>query len=71
MYNIVGASLSKHLLCRLHMNRLSLALKSWAKLALAFVSAIYMHGSYLKPPKTGGEQPAIDGRSVAAVTNKK
>ena len=34
-----------------------------------------MHGPYegtvLKPSRTGCEQPDVDGRSVAAVTNKK
>ena len=29
-----------------------------------------MHGSYLKLPQIGCEQPAIDGRSLAAVTKQ-
>ena len=70
MYNIVGASLSKHLLCGLHMNRLSLTLKPWAESALAFVSAIYARVLPETAPNRL-QQPAIDGRSLATVTNKK
>ena len=72
----MGASLSKQIPW-LQMNRLSFTLKSYAEL-LAFMSAV--HAQAL--PEAGNlnpacmictvcEQPAVDGQSVAAITNKK
>ena len=64
-----GASLSKQLIW-LHMNRLvSFMLKSRAE-SLAFMSAIYARALPVCIICTVCEQPAIDGQSVAAVTNK-
>ena len=75
MYNIVGASLSKQLPW-LHMNRLSFTLKSWAEL-LVFMSAAYAqalpeivsnwHVKFVR----SASSLAIDGQSVAAVTNRR
>ena len=52
-----------------NMNRLTWMLKSWAE-SVVFTSAIYVHLK-LFIICTVGDQPARNGRSIAAVTNNK
>ena len=66
----MGASKPEQAATITDMNRLSFKLKSWAE-SLAFMSAV-MHGPYLKRFQpciicTVYEQPAVDGRSDAAL----
>ena len=60
----------------MHMNRLSFMLKWWAE-AVAFMGVVYVRPlpEAISTCRvyfcTVVEQPAVDGRSIAAVTNKK